>query len=140
MKVDKMTMAASLEARMPFLDVNIVEYATTIPTSLKLKGNIEKYILKLAMKDILPPLILKRKKMGFNTPFNYWLKTGLKEVFECLMKRLEKRKDLFNPRFIKSVKRNRCFKIFENRAWNLLMFELWYETYFENDGFKPIRI
>jgi len=140
MKVDKMTMAASLEARTPFLDVNIVEYATTIPTSLKLKGNIEKYILRLSMKDLLPPLILKRKKRGFNTPLNYWLKTGLKEVFEILMERLEKRKDLFNPRFIKSVKRNRRFKIFENRAWNLLMFELWYETYFENDGFKPIRI
>ena len=56
MKVDKMAMAASLEARTPFLDVNIVEYATTIPTSLKLKGNIEKYILRLSMKDLPPPL------------------------------------------------------------------------------------
>ena len=138
MKVDKMTMAASLEARIPYLDYKIVEFATTIPSKLKLKGNIEKYILRLAVKDILPQEIIKRRKRGFNTPVNYWLKTGLKKVSGEILDRLKKRENLIIPKYIKSVKRNRFFKTFENRAWNSIMFELWYETFIENDGSKPI--
>lgn len=68
MKIDKMTMVASLEGRTPFLDRKFVEFSAKIPSELKLKGNTEKYILRLAMKDILPPQILKRKKQGFGTP------------------------------------------------------------------------
>ena len=138
MKIDKMTMAASLEARVPYLDYKIVEFASRIPSDLKLKGNIEKFVLRLAVKDKLPPVILKRKKSGFNTPVHYWLKTGLKSFSGEILDKLKKRKNLISPKYINSIKRNRFFKIFENRAWNSIMFELWYETFIENDGFKPI--
>ena len=140
MKIDKMTMAASLEARTPFLDSFMVEWANSIPPQLKLKGNIDKYILRLAMKDILPPEIIRRKKFGFNTPIHYWIKTGLREVSGELLERLLKRKEFFKPSYIKSIRRNRIFKIFDSRVWNLLMFELWYETFIEGDGSKPIRL
>ena len=79
-----------------------------------------------------------RKKFGFNTPIHYWIKTGLKEVSGEILERLLKRKQLIKPNYIKSIKRNRYFEIFENRVWNLIMFELWYETFIENDGSKPI--
>lgn len=139
MKSDKMTMAASLEARVPFLDREIVSWASTVPSDLKLKGNIEKYILRLAMKDILPPEILNRKKLGFGTPINLWLKTGLKEFSGELLERLQKRQQIIRPDYVKKLKRGRNNKFLAGRIWNLLMFELWYETFIENDGSKPIN-
>lgn len=138
MKIDKMTMAASLEARTPFLDYKIVEWATSIPSQLKLKNNIEKYILRLAVKDIVPPEILKRKKTAFGTPMNLWLKTGMKEVSSEILDRLAKRSDLIKPSYIKNIQKNRFIKYYQTRVWNLIMFELWYETFIENDGLKPI--
>lgn len=138
MKTDKMTMAASLEARIPFLDIKIVEWASYIPSNLKLAGNTEKFILRLAMKDILPRKILKRKKMGFTVPVNLWFKTGFKEVSGEILEKIEKRKNLIKPKYIKMLKRNQFKEEYRNRVWNLIMFELWYETFIENDGLKPI--
>ena len=140
MKTDKMTMAASLEARIPFLDIKIVEWASKIPSDLKLSGDIEKYILRLAMKDILPRKILKRKKMGFTVPVNLWFKTGFKEVSGEILERLEKRMNLIKPKYVKILKRNHFKREYKNRVWNLIMFELWYETFIENDGLKPISL
>jgi len=140
MKTDKSTMAASLEARVPFLDKEIVEWAATIPTHMKLKNNIEKYILRLALKDVLPKEILKRKKYGFGTPANYWLKNELKELSGEILEKLEKRKAFINSHYVKKVRKNRTNGIYVNRVLNLIMFELWYETFFDNNGFKPIKI
>jgi len=138
MKIDKMAMAASLEARMPFLDYKIVEWASCIPSELKLKGSIEKYIFRLAVKDVVPPEILKRKKTGFGTPVNLWLKTGMKEVSSEILDRLTKRSDLIKPSYIKSIKKNRFIKYYQTKVWNLIMFELWYETFIEKNDLKPI--
>ncbi len=76
MRVDKMTMATSVEARVPFLDHNLVEFALQIPTSLKYKNGITKYILKKASEGILPHDIIYRKKMGFAAPTLRWFKEG----------------------------------------------------------------
>ena len=140
MKVDKMTMAASLEARVPFLDRQIVSWAATIPPELKLKGEVEKYILRVAMKDTLPHIILARKKKGFGTPVNLWLKTALKNVADEVLERLAKRKDLVNPDFIKLVKKNLLNPKFRKLPWNLIMFEIWYETFLESRDLKPIKL
>ncbi len=140
MKIDKMTMATSLEARVPFLDQKIVSWSSKISPYLKYNGKIEKFILRLAMKDILPSEILKRRKQGFGTPVNLWLRTGLKDVSGDILERLEKRNHLFKPSIIKMIKRKRYDKFYENKAWNLMMFELWYETFIENDGLKPIKL
>jgi len=140
MKVDKMTMAASLEARVPFLDREIVSWASSIPPELKFKGEIEKFILRFAMKDILPQKILTRKKKGFGTPVNLWLKKALKDVTDEILERLTKRKDLVKPDFIKLVKKNKLNPKFRKLPWNLIMFEIWYETFIENMSLKPIKL
>jgi len=139
MKTDKMSMAASLEARTPFLDQKVVEWASTLPINFKLKGNTEKYILRMAMKDVLPPQILKRKKKGFGTPVNFWLKTGMNEISAEILERLEKRKTLIKPDYIQKVKKNRSIKLYQYRVWILIMFELWYETFIEKDGLKQLK-
>ncbi len=73
MKQDQMSMAASLESRVPFLDHTLVEFSTSIPDSLKIRGKTQKYILKRAVEDLLPNEIIYRKKMGFPTPVRQWL-------------------------------------------------------------------
>jgi len=133
MKTDKMSMAASLETRVPFLDKEIVQWSLRIPSYFKLKNKTEKYILRLAVKDLLPPLILKRKKLGFGTPINFWLKTGMNEISCEFLERLEKRNSLIRPEYVQKVRKNRTSNFYGYRAWNLMMFEIWYETFFEND-------
>ncbi len=83
MKVDRMTMAASLEARVPLLDHRVVEYAFTLPSDMKLRGKgksaITKYVLKKAMEKYLPNDIIYRRKQGFNIPVKSWLSGGLSD-------------------------------------------------------------
>jgi asparagine synthase (glutamine-hydrolysing) len=74
MKQDQMSMAASIESRVPFLDHTFVEFAARIPDRLKIRGHVQKYILKAAVSDLLPPGIVHRKKMGFPTPLTQWLR------------------------------------------------------------------
>jgi asparagine synthase (glutamine-hydrolysing) len=74
MKQDQMSMAASIESRVPFLDHEFVEFAGTIPASLKLQGSSAKHVLKEAVADLLPDDIIHRKKMGFPTPLKAWLR------------------------------------------------------------------
>src|ERR1700721_4317283 len=73
MKQDQMSMACSIESRVPFLDHHLVEFAATVPDRMKLRGAVGKYILKRAVEDILPRDIVYRKKMGFPTPLRQWL-------------------------------------------------------------------
>jgi asparagine synthase (glutamine-hydrolysing) len=79
-KSDRMSMAHSLEVRPPFLDHRIVEFAASLPASLKIRGKQQKFILKQLMKDKLPPSILTRKKIGFDIPAHDWLRGPLREL------------------------------------------------------------
>jgi asparagine synthase (glutamine-hydrolysing) len=79
-KVDRMSMATSLEARAPFLDYRVVEYAATIPSALKIRGAKTKYILKQAMASLLPPEIIHRGKEGFSMPIKNWLRQELRPM------------------------------------------------------------
>ena len=81
MKVDKMSMAASLEARCPFLDHRLVEFAATLPETMKLKQNIGKALLRQVADNLLPPEITQRKKHGFDVPIERWLKEDLRAFF-----------------------------------------------------------
>jgi hypothetical protein len=80
MKQDQMSMAASIESRVPFLDHRLVEFAAGLPARMKLRGFRTKWILREAVRDILPPEILTRKKMGFPVPFGIWMRGPWKEV------------------------------------------------------------
>ena len=84
-KVDRMSMATSLEARSPFLDKDVVELAFRMPGHMKLRGNTRKYVLKKAMKGILPGHILNRPKEGFSIPIKNWLRRELRPLMDALL-------------------------------------------------------
>lgn len=80
-KVDKSTMANSIEVRVPFLDKDLTEFMLSVPASLKVKGGVKKYLLKKALEGIVPDKILYGKKTGFSVPYAYWLQTSLAGYF-----------------------------------------------------------
>ena len=79
-KEDRMSMAFGLEARVPFLDNKLVEFALSIPSSLKVRGFTTKYLLKRSLEGMLPKDIIYRRKHGFAVPISEWIKTELKEM------------------------------------------------------------
>ena len=134
MKVDKMTMAAAIEARVPFLDHKMVEFAATIPSGLKLRGLNEKYILKKAMTGMLPPKIVNRKKQRFFVPIDVWFTKDLKELAENALSEGSIRKEgLLKYGYIKDILENynKSKLYYARQLWNLLNFELWYKMYIE---------
>lgn len=133
MKVDKMTMAHSIEARAPFLDHKLVEFVFALQRNYKIRGITGKYILRRVMKDSLPQEILERKKRGFLVPLDRWLEGGLSEYAKEVLtdkhafskEFLEKEwlLDLFKPR--------RGLVGLEYRVilWRLFIFEIWHKFY-----------
>jgi asparagine synthase (glutamine-hydrolysing) len=141
MKVDKTTMAHALEARVPFLDPNMIHLAEQIPHNKKLRFNKEKYILRQAMKNKVPKTIYKRKKHGFNVPIHEWLtKPYLKDLSQKLLsKEAVIERGLFNPRHIEKLFKNyNSSKVYYSRQlWILLNFEIWHKMVVEGDIKKP---
>ena len=133
MRVDKMTMATSVEARVPFLDHHLVEYAMGIPTNLKIKGTSGKHILKQALEKVLPADLLYSQKRGFGAPIREWFRGPTGELLGGLiMNSSIRRRDLFDYAFIaqlidehRSAKRDWSFHL-----WALLNVSLWYERWF----------
>jgi len=134
-KVDRMSMANSLEARVPFLDYRFIELISSIPGNLKLKGIKTKWILKQSMLDILPKEILVRGKEGFSIPIKNWLQNELKPMMmDILSPDRIKREGYFNSQYIESLK-NEHLKGIENhshRIWALMMFEMWQDRFLHN--------
>lgn len=131
-KVDRMSMANSLEVRAPILDHRVVEYAASIPSSLKLQRKEKKYILKKAFNRLLPADILYRKKMGFSVPLAQWLRNELKTTAEEKLFQLDNGlSNYFKPVEIKAVWLEHQQGIRDHSAtlWSLLMFELWWQRY-----------
>jgi asparagine synthase (glutamine-hydrolysing) len=131
-KVDRASMASSLEVRAPFLDYELVEFVTGLPPGLKLKGLTSKYILKKAMKNLLPNEVIQRKKKGFGVPIAKWVKGPLKELFEDLLSpdRI-KREGFLNPEYVTSLLQDHLHNTKDNRKqlWTLLVWELWLNRY-----------
>jgi len=141
MKADKMTMAHSMEERVPFLNPEIVEFAFSLPVNLKLKHGREKYILRKSMSDIIPKSIIKRKKRGYGTPIEYWFTTEFGDITHDRLINSETIKEFFNlkkvDRIAKNCKNNRKYTRNTAVLWNLLVFDIWYEIYILGDGSKP---
>ncbi len=139
MKVDKNTMAFGIEARVPYLDHCVVEFAARMPSEFKLKGWQDKYILRRMMKDLLPPKKAEQKKERFFVPVDHWLKEELGTLSEELLskKRLEKQ-GYFNPAYIeKMMKRYDHSPLFYGRQmWTLLNFQLWHKMFIEKEKVK----
>ncbi len=133
-KVDRMSMANSIEARVPFLDHHLVEFSAKVPHYLRLKGLTTKYILKKAMSRLLPKKIIKRKKQGFSIPMKNWLRCELKEmVFDVLSKEKIKEKKYFNYDYVEKIVEQHLAGRRDNahRIWPLITFELWHDSYIQ---------
>ncbi len=131
-KVDRMSMANSLEARTPFLDYRVVEFAAGLPSHLKLNGFQSKYLLKRCMAGKLPNEILHRKKEGFSIPIKNWLKKELRPLMEdVLSEQRIKREGLFNAPYIEKLKADHLKGAANNshQLWPLIVFECWRDKY-----------
>jgi asparagine synthase (glutamine-hydrolysing) len=135
-KVDRASMANSLEVRVPLLNRLLVEYAAHLPHSFKLRGLTTKFLLRQALKGILPDSILKRGKKGFNAPVAKWFAGPLKPLLEDLLspQRL-KRQGLFQPDYVTTLIKEHQARHRDNRKllWTLLAFQMWYEHWIGQD-------
>jgi asparagine synthase (glutamine-hydrolysing) len=131
-KVDRMSMATSLETRVPILDHKIVEFVYSLPGNLKLNGLTTKWIFKKSMENLLPHHNIYRKKEGFSIPIKHWLRTDLKELMmDYLNAQRIKDEGLFRPGFIdKMIDRHlKQRENYSHQLWALLVFEIWRDNY-----------
>lgn len=134
MRVDKITMATSVEARVPFLDHHLVEYALSLPRSLKVEGTSGKHILKRALEEILPHDLLYERKRGFGAPVREWFREGLGGWFdEHLMNSTMRRRNLLDYDFVGRMldEHRRQAKDWGFHLWALLNLSLWYERWID---------
>ncbi len=130
-KVDRASMMNSLEVRAPFLDVDLVEYANSLPSNYKIKKTMRKYILKKALEGKLPNDILYRKKKGFGIPLTKWINEDLKkEISGILDYEKIKKEGIFNPIKVSGILTEHFKGKKDNRKqiWSLYVFEKWREN------------
>jgi len=132
-KVDRMSMAHSIETRVPLLDHKLVEFAATIPPEMNLRGGTTKYILKRAMRGILPDSIIDRPKRGFAVPLGYWFRGKLGSyVRDLLLRDSSRRRGFFNGRYIENlVARHERGENLDLQLWTLISFELWSRAFLD---------
>jgi asparagine synthase (glutamine-hydrolysing) len=142
MKQDQMSMAASIESRVPFLDHPLVEFTARIPAGDEIKGMAGKFILKEAVADLLPEQIVYRKKMGFPTPWAYWLAgPQLEEIERLLSEPRSQARGLFRREAVRRIfaehragHRDHC-----NRIWRLLNLELWQRVFLDGEVNSAVK-
>jgi asparagine synthase (glutamine-hydrolysing) len=132
---DKLSSAASVEVRVPFLDNELIDFLGRVPPRLKLKRLTGKYILRQAMSGILPDSVLKRRKAGFGAPIRNWLRHDLREmVDELLSEEVVTSRGLFNPTAVTKLVKDDRDGIKDNsyRIWALLTLETWQRVFVDN--------
>lgn len=136
MKQDQMSMATSVESRVPFLDHKLVEFTSGLPERLKLRGWTTKYVLRQSMKGILPETILSRPKMGFPVPIGAWFRGAYASVIDdyVLSERALSR-GIFSPDFVRSLVRRHQTggENHSERLWALVNFEIWQRQFFDGE-------
>jgi asparagine synthase (glutamine-hydrolysing) len=131
-KVDRASMAASLEVRVPFLNADVVQFAMHLPLELKMRRLNGKFLLKRAMERELPAEVIQRAKKGFNMPVAHWLTDELKELTgDYLSTARLQRQGIFNPAAVEQLIGSHLSRRHDNRKqlWTLLVFQLWAERY-----------
>lgn len=131
-KVDRMSMAVSLEARVPLLDHKLIEFVMRIPASMKMSGLETKYILKKAVKDLVPDEILNRPKQGFGMPIHQWINAQLRDRIRDTLHGLKARqRDYIDPHYLNVLleEHERGRRDHSPALWGLFMLELWHRTF-----------
>lgn len=134
-KVDRASMAVSLETRAPFLDPRIGQFAATLPLDYKLRGNKGKYILKKSVEGLLPSSILHRSKKGFGIPIAEWLKGRLNPLMHDLLAPARlKNQGLFEADHVQTLigEHEKGIASHHKQLWTLLVFQLWYDNFLQN--------
>ena len=130
-KVDRSSMAVSLETRLPFLDIDVLEFAWSLPLEYKINQGIGKILPRQLLSQYIPENLFNRPKQGFAVPIIEWLQGPLKEWGDSLLdSRKIREQGIFNPESISNLWNNiQSGKVYEpNGIWNILMFQLWYES------------
>ena len=141
-----MSMAASIESRVPFLDHELVEFAAALPVNMKLRGLTTKYILRRAMKGRLPKEILKRSKMGFPVPVGAWFRGPFRHILdEYVLSPRAIERGIFDSSYVSElVARHQSGENHMERLWALVNFEIWQRRFFDgepaSDHLDPSRL
>jgi asparagine synthase (glutamine-hydrolysing) len=133
-KVDIATMAVSLEARSPFLDHHVIEFAASLPQDLKLRRLTSKYLLKKVLRKLLPSENLNRRKMGFGVPVGHWFRGKMQPFLrEVLLSEKALRRGLFKPEAVRQLieLHTRGERDYSQQLWTLLMLELWFNRFID---------
>jgi asparagine synthase (glutamine-hydrolysing) len=134
---DRMSMANSLEVRCPFSDQDLIEFAIGLPEKMKLRGLDTKWIVKEAMRGILPAEILRRKKMGFSPPLPKWINRELKPLIGCMLDPATiERRGIFRPDSVARLLQDHSERKRDNsmQIWALLMIEVWQRMYLDGES------
>ena len=133
-KVDIATMAVSLEARSPFLDHHVIEFAASLPEKFKLRGLTSKYLLKRVLRQLLPSENLDRRKMGFGVPIGHWFRGQMQSFLrEVLLSEKASRRGLFKSETVKHLidEHTAGHRDYSHQLWTLLMLELWFNRFID---------
>jgi asparagine synthase (glutamine-hydrolysing) len=135
MKQDQMSMAASVESRVPFLDHKLVEFTSSLPERLKLRGWTTKYVLRKAMKGVLPEAILARPKMGFPVPIGKWFRGQYRSLIEeYVLSERALGRGIFQADFVRAlVNRHDTGEDHSERLWALVNFEMWQRKFIDGE-------
>jgi asparagine synthase (glutamine-hydrolysing) len=139
-KVDRMSMAHSIESRVPLLDNKVMDFAASLPADLKIRNGRQKHVLKEVAAGLLPAEILARPKQGFGVPLGVWFRGNLRELFaDTLLSPRSTQRGYFQPAFIHRLvdehltgKRDHTL-----RLWQLVVFERWHAQYADTSGAAP---
>jgi asparagine synthase (glutamine-hydrolysing) len=138
-KVDRASMAVSLEVRCPLLDHHVVEYAASLPSHLKLEGGHGKLIFKEAIRGLLPESTMNRSKMGFAVPIGAWLRGELQPLVRDYVLGSGTRHALFEPTVLQKWWREHATGLRDRTTelWGVLMFNMWYDRFVRNAEASP---
>jgi asparagine synthase (glutamine-hydrolysing) len=136
-KMDRATMAHSLEARSPFLDHSLMEFVASLPAHFKLAGRNKKYLLKAALRGVLPDVVLDRPKMGFSAPIAHWFRNELREMaYDVLLSSTTLQRGYFRKQVMAQLLDEHCTgrQDHAETLWQLLVLELWHRTFIDAGG------
>ena len=133
-KIDRTSMLVSLETRVPLLDHILMEHVAAMPPALKFRGGAGKYVLKQAMRDLLPPAILTRSKMGFGVPLGRWFRNELKTfVADVLLSPRARSRGIIRPEAVSRLLQRHAAGRHDLSVaiWSLMCFELWHQSWMD---------